>query len=183
MRCTRCQEVTWLPLQPSSPVLPQGAVLELATNDRLYVATQRSVVDGTPTAHEPKDVDDMLRRALEPMRAPPEMAMLQRELLRLTSQWDDYDGHRTLLQRARAEDGLPWLAGCYRAVLAVKPEDPMALRAQQDIVALALASLPQTHPPTTQLTSGVTRTAIYGMLLLGVIALIGRFLYQTLRYL
>lgn len=183
LRCARCEAVTWLPLLPPAGASPPFKAVG-REGVRVEPAPKRAQdVDKTPSTLEDNGSREVLQRALGTVTVPPALTTLRQELLGLTSRWDQLEAHRALLQRARAVEGLPWLAGCYRRVLAAKPEDPIALRVQQEIVALALASLPETRPETRRETSSTVKVVVYGVLLLGAAAIIGRTVYQTLRYL
>lgn len=183
LRCTRCEAVTWLPVLPSSGGAQQPPNIERETPGvEPQVKCSQDVIEA-PSKLQRNEMDAELRRNLEAVSVPPGLTALHHELLGLTSRWDHLEAHRTLLQHARAVEGLPWLAGCYRSVLVVQPDDPVALRMQQDIVAIALASLPETRPQTDPGLSSATKAVVYGMLLLGAAALVGRTVYQALRYL
>jgi hypothetical protein len=69
---------------------------------------------------------------------------------RVLAAWADEAVHRAYLARFTDMDGYAQAGGRYRAVLAERPEDPMAIRMRDEILKKAsvvgLASLPRTRP-------------------------------------
>lgn len=67
--------------------------------------------------------------------------------------WDDEAAHRAYLGRPLDLDGLALAGRRYRAVLAERPDDALAVRGRDEVVkramAQGLASLPRTSPPRT----------------------------------
>jgi hypothetical protein len=66
--------------------------------------------------------------------------------------WDDPGAHRAYLDRFGDLAGLALAGRRYRAVLADRPDDPLAARFRDEVVkratVLGLAQLPRTAPPT-----------------------------------
>jgi hypothetical protein len=75
----------------------------------------------------------------------------------LTRRWDDPGAHRALLAACGDLDALAEVGRRYRAVLEVRPTDPMAQEMKGEILkratVIGLAQLPRTRPPV--LRSGV----------------------------
>jgi hypothetical protein len=69
----------------------------------------------------------------------------------LRARWGDPEAHRAFLARFTDLDGLARAGARYRAVLAVRPDDPGALRGRDEVLRRAavvgLAALPRSSPP------------------------------------
>ena len=79
----------------------------------------------------------------------------------VTASWADEAAHRRFLDGLPDLDGLAEAGRRYKAVLAERPDDPVAARWREEVLrratAVALASLPRTRPPR-QLPPGLRRT-------------------------
>ena len=85
-----------------------------------------------------------LRADVDALPPPGEgLEFLHQDFVALLSKWDDGEAHRALVQKASALSQLPALGLRYRLVLERHPDDPVAKRAQQQIVQMAFAALPQ----------------------------------------
>jgi hypothetical protein len=103
----------------------------------------------------------------------------------LTRRWDDLEAHRALLAACADLDGLAEVGRRYRAVLEVRPTDPVAREMKGEILrratVIGLAQLPRTRPPVFR--SGVwpRRLLLGGVLVVAVAAswLLGRAILGT----
>lgn len=70
------------------------------------------------------------------------------------ARWGDEGAHAAYLRRFNDLEGMAVAGGRYRAVLAQRPDDPVALRMRDEVVRKAtvvgLATLPRTAPPRTR---------------------------------
>jgi hypothetical protein len=86
----------------------------------------------------------------------------------VVSAWEDEAAHRAYLGRFADLDGLARAGGRYRAVLAERPDDPLARRFRDEIVkratAAGLAMLPRTAPPRTRDVPRWVKGAAIGLL-------------------
>lgn len=86
--------------------------------------------------------------------------------------WADEAVHRAYLARFTDLEGFALAGGRYRAVLAERPQDAVALRMRDELVKKAtivgLATLPRTKPPETP--AAVRRIVMVGALVLGAAA-------------
>jgi len=78
--------------------------------------------------------------------------------------WSDEAAHRRYLARFQSLEALAVAGNRYKAVLAERPDDAMALRMRAEIVKkatlLGLASLPRERPPLARLKPGWTILAL-----------------------
>lgn len=169
IRCEACGEVSWLPAEgatatssaapaPTSrpaPTSKPAPISRPATTSKpgaeLPVEACRERLLGLP------EVDDGARPLVEAFDT-------------LLERWDDFEEHKRLIQRASLSGQLPVLGVRYRTVLEVRPEEPVARRAQQEILALAMATL---TPSAAVDTSGARRygivaAAVTSLLFLGI---------------
>ncbi len=69
------------------------------------------------------------------------------------ARWGDEGAHAAYLKRFSDLEGMAVAGGRYRAVLAQRPDDPVALRMRDEVVRKAtvvgLATMPRTAPPRT----------------------------------
>ncbi len=69
------------------------------------------------------------------------------------ARWGDEGAHAAYLKRFNDLEGMAVAGGRYRAVLAQRPDDPVALRMRDEVVRKAtvvgLATMPRTAPPRT----------------------------------
>jgi len=101
---------------------------------------------------------------------------------RVLGSWADEATHRAYLARFTDMDGYAVAGGRYRAVLAERPEDSMAIRMRDEIVMRAtvfgLASLPRTRPEEAR--RGVKRLflAIAAVLVVAMLAMAAGIVYR-----
>jgi hypothetical protein len=90
--------------------------------------------------------------APRPTPAPATAAATEEEAwAEVLARWGEPEAHRAYLARFPDLQGLSTAGGRYRAVLAERPDDPVAARLRDEIVKRAavqgLAQLPRTPPP------------------------------------
>ena len=147
IRCPECGEVSWLEVEQGTAPTPQpGAVTTSDSAPSSGAALPKPAA--APLAPEPPapardgfPVEACRARLAGLPALSDEAAFIAEGFEQLLLSWDDAAQHRKLVQRASLQGQLPALGVRYRTALEVRPGDPMAQRAQQEILALAMASL------------------------------------------
>lgn len=101
----------------------------------------------------------------------------------LRARWDDPEAHRAFLARFGDLPGLARAGARYRAVLAERPDDPVALRGRDEVLRRAtvvgLAAMPRSAPPPAA--SPWMRRGLVATLVLGAAAVLAFVVLQLAR--
>jgi hypothetical protein len=112
------------PRAPSEPVAPYGGVAPRLTEEQRELV-HKKLAQLAPAGDAQRGVADDFKKLL--------------------GAWEDASAHKGFLQRASAGGELSFAGQSYRAVLDAIPGEPAAKKAQNEILALAMASLASTR--------------------------------------
>lgn len=144
VRCGECGEVSWL--------VGEQEQSHSQTEGQRQTESQRQTEgqSQTESQSQPQTQSLPLEAVRERLSALPEpgegAAFVVEGFEGLLGCWDDHAEHKKLVQQASLAGQLPALGVRYRAVLEVCRDEPMARRAQQEILALAMATLAPAAP-------------------------------------
>ncbi|MBI1946098.1 MAG: hypothetical protein HYS27_10400 [Deltaproteobacteria bacterium] len=157
LRCAACGAVAWL---PEAGAAGEAHVVDVEAEPRVappreLPAASGALVVAAPSAPAPATImagpfDAELRARLrERLAALPPSGGAQEELaaafVELLDTWQGEAAHKALLRRASAAGELAFVGQRYRAVLDVAPNDAAARRAQEEVLALAMATMSATR--------------------------------------
>ena len=152
LRCSACGEVSWLPLvhaqEAPDEVEPEQAPEEAAPLPPVAAQNERAQQPaGTKgTGMSAHDIDRVIEEIAQLAEVAEEEEDLAEAFIELLDQWDDEAQHKKLIKRAALEDRLAFVGLRYRAVLTVRPDDPVATRAQEEILVSAMSTLRMATP-------------------------------------
>lgn len=195
LRCRECDAVTRLPFvdaaamggeRPKPTLVPPPAAVPVVTplatapapaapaaspTSPLAPATDATPpVTSSPAASSAAASADAaaIRAAIEAVPASDDDGPIVEEMLKLVPAWTDADAHTRLIKRAALEDRLAPLGTRYRAVLEKRPDDPIAKRAQEEILSQAMVRMKLAPAGKSELEQG----KVVGKIAMGLVALL-----------
>ncbi|MCC7072837.1 MAG: hypothetical protein IT383_16030 [Deltaproteobacteria bacterium] len=158
LSCAACGAVAWLPeatqgsarvvdVEPAPHAAPPRELP--AANGALVLAPPTAPMSAAPTTPELALDAELRTRVRHRLAELPAASAAQQELAAafamLLEAWNREAAHKAMLQRASGAGELAFVGQHYRAVLEAAPGDPIARRAQDEILSLAMATMTATR--------------------------------------
>lgn len=158
--CSACRSIAWLPATgavdaesaPHEPAAPRARVQPTPSLPPPTAIAPRAPTEPAPAAHAgvaPRLTEEQRELVHAKLARLPPAGDAQNgvaeDFKKLLRAWEDASAHKGFLQRASASGELSFAGQSYRAVLDAIPGEPAAKKAQNEILALAMASLSSTR--------------------------------------
>lgn len=143
LRCPECDATTWLTVAGGEVDAPLEATEPASRKPPQHrpepAPTRATAPTATASALSSFDIE-AITRAL-PDQSDLEASVKEAFSRHLRESWTDEAAHKRMVQRAALDDALAMVGQCYRMVLERSPDEPMAKRGQELVLAQAMAQL------------------------------------------